>query len=496
MDKLSTIYVEYFNDVYIRVFSEPHIEYEIRDYFTFEVPGAKFTPKYRARIWDGKIYLYSILKKTLYAGLVDNLKQFAQTHNYKIEYTNQPPEYDQFSEEEIVEYARGLQIHSKEIPVHVRDYQLDSIVHGINRGRCIILSPTGSGKSLIIYILCRWHLLRNRKILIVTPTTSLVEQIYTDFIDYSSKNKWNTPSQCQKIYSGFTKEITKNITMSTWQSIHRQPESWFKQFDVIIGDEAHLYKASSLTKIMEKMTDTKYRIGTTGSLDNKKIHTLVLEGIFGSVYKATTTKKLQDQGNLAQLKIKSFLFKYPDDERKIVSKLKYQDEIHYIVTHSKRNNAIRDLAISLQGNTLLLFQYVEKHGLPLYNIIKEKAKNRQVYFVSGDTPVEEREKIRYNLSQESNSILIASYGTSSTGINVPSIENIVFSSPSKSIIRVLQSIGRGLRINKDKRMCTLYDITDDFSWRTKKNYTLQHGAERYKIYAKEDFPVKLVGIDL
>lgn len=291
-------------------------------------------------------------------------------------------------------------------------------------------------------------------------------------------------------------EEPSDIVVSTWQSIYKQPKQWFDQFDVVVGDEAHQYKARSLTTIMEKMTNTKYKIGTTGSLDDKKLNRLVLEGIFGRVHRVTTTKDLQDTGKLAPLKIKGLILKYPDEVRKACNKLDYHEEIDFLVTNKKRNKVLCNLALSTTGNTLLLFQFVEKHGKVLYDMIKERAGDRKVYFIYGDTETLEREDIRKTLATETNAILIASFGTSSTGINIPSIENIIFASPSKSVIRVLQSIGRGLRLNKDKSHCNLFDLTDDLHWKSWKNHTLKHGAERFKIYSKEQFQIKLVEVVL
>jgi superfamily II DNA or RNA helicase len=274
------------------------------------------------------------------------------------------------------------------------------------------------------------------------------------------------------------------------------PGAWFNQFDVIIGDEAHQFKAKSLTTIMEKLTHVKHRIGTTGSLDDKKVNRLVLEGIFGRVYRVTTTKRLQDEGRLAGLQITSLLLKHPEDVRKAHSKMEYDVEVDYIVGCEKRNKFIRNLSLICKGNTLVLFQFVEKHGEPLYEMIKSKAGDRPVYIIHGGVNVKEREAIRRKLATESNAIVVSSYGTMSTGINIPSIENIIFASPSKSVIRVLQSVGRGLRLNTGKSHCNLYDLTDDLHWKGWKNHTLKHGADRYKIYAGEQFTVKLTEINL
>ena len=492
---MTVIHVEKLNEVHLRVYSEGGIESELVDYFTYEYPGARFTPQYKARLWDGKVRLYDGIRKTLYCGLMPYLETFAERNGYELQSDN-VEFYDDVTFEEVEDYTRSLNLHGRGEPIDIRDYQLEAIHSALCYARRVLVSPTGSGKSLIIYSLCRWHLEHNRKCLIVVPTTSLVEQMYSDFKDYSSANEWSTKEHCQKLYSGFPREFNHDILFTTWQSIYKQPKSWFDQFDVVIGDEAHQFKAKSLTTIMEKMTDVKYRVGTTGSLDDRKINRLVLEGIFGKVHKVTTTKALQESGKLAPLKITALLLKYPDDVRKSCSKMDYQTEVDFLVKSDKRNKFIRNLALNSKGNTLLLFQFVDKHGSVLYDLIKDRSGERQVFFIHGGTDVTDREDVRHILAKETDAIVVASFGVFSTGINIPSIENIIFASPSKSRIRNLQSIGRGLRLNKDKSHCNLFDLTDDLSWKSWKNHTLKHGAERFKLYSEEEFPIKLIEVNL
>jgi superfamily II DNA or RNA helicase len=263
----------------------------------------------------------------------------------------------------------------------------------------------------------------------------------------------------------------------------------------VFGDEAHQFKAKSLGTVMEKMTEIPYRIGTTGTLDNKQVHRLVLEGLFGPVYTVTTTKKLMDSQRVTKLNIKCVLLKYDEETRKKRKNNLYQEEMDYLVTHPKRNRFIKNLARSLTGNTLVLFQYVEKHGKVLHEMFGD-IKGKTVVIVHGDVDVKEREEIRHMAETRDDMIVLASYGTFSTGINMPSIENIIFASPSKSRIRNLQSIGRGLRLKDGKESCTLYDLADDISYKTWKNHTLNHFMERVKIYAEEQFSVKMSEVDL
>ena len=251
-------------------------------------------------------------------------------------------------------------------PIILRDYQVEAVKTALDKERTLLLSPTASGKSFIIYTAMRWHLAHKRKCIIIVPTTSLVEQLYADFEDYSSANGWSVDGHCQKLYSGFSKDFTKDVLITTWQSVYLQPRAWFKQFDVIFGDEAHQFKAKSLTTVMEKMDNIRYRIGTTGTLDNKKIHQLVLEGIFGPVHRVTTTKTLMESGRLANLNIKCIILKYSEEIRKERKNKTYQEEMDWLVANEQRNKFIRNLALASDGNTLVLFQYVEKHGKVLY----------------------------------------------------------------------------------------------------------------------------------
>jgi superfamily II DNA or RNA helicase len=492
------LFVEQVDSVNIRVFSEPNIEQELSNFFTFDVPGAKFMPAYKARIWDGKIRLYDLHRKTLYAGLKNYVEEFAKRNEYKYvevagdNYKSVPA--GQYTHEQVSEYAHALDLTARGEPIEIRDYQVDAIRNCLNNNRQLLLSPTASGKSLIIYTLMRHYVSEGKKCILIVPTTSLVEQMYTDFEDYSYKNGWPVDKACQKLYSGFTKDITADVLITTWQSIYKQPRAWFDKFQVVFGDEAHQFKAKSLATVMEKMTNIPYRFGTTGTLDNTQVHRLVLEGLFGPVYKVTTTKQLMDTQRVANLNIKCILLKYDEQTKKVRKNNLYQEEMDFLVSNNKRNRFIKNLAQSLTGNTLVLFQYVEKHGKVLHEMFADT--DRQVAIVHGDVNVNEREDVRRQADKRDDMIILASYGTFSTGINIPSIENIIFASPSKSRIRNLQSIGRGLRLKDGKESCTLYDISDDLSYKSWKNHTLNHFMERVKLYAEEQFKVKIVEVDL
>lgn len=476
---MDTIKLQKLNDVHIRVNCESYISQELSDHLTFEVPGARFMPAVRNKYWDGKIRLFNQMTKTVYAGLEFYLQRFANERGYKVEY-EYDNSLDSFSLHEAAEFIEELKL-----PFKPRDYQIEAFVHAMRYRRTLLLSPTASGKSLIIYLISKMM----ERVLLVVPTTSLVHQMKSDFAEYGSKDT-------QIIMAGKDKDIFAHTTISTWQSIYKMPRDWFDQFDCVIGDEAHLFKSKSLSTLMEKLVNCKYRIGTTGTLDNTQTHKLVLEGLFGPVKKVISTKELIDSNHLANFKIKCILLNYPDELKKIHSKAIYQDEIDFLVGNVKRNTFIKNLTLSLEGNTLLLFQYVEKHGKLLYNDIRSELTGRKVFFVYGGTDSELRDQIRGIVEEENDAVIVASFGTFSTGINIRNLHNIIFASPSKSRIRNLQSIGRGLRKGDNKEIATLYDIADDLKWKRKYNHTLKHFAVRLKTYDEEQFQYKIYKVKL
>ena len=483
------------NEVYLEVNAEPSTARSLSDFFTFEVPGARFMPAYRNRIWDGKIRLYSPATGELYLGLLSYLEKWLIDYDEPYEISEELKDEKQIDRKILDGFIRQLNLRARGKSIKPRDYQVDAVDFAIRKHRALLLSPTASGKSLIIYILVRYYelLLReqqNDKILILVPTTSLVEQMTSDFIDYGWQEAY-----IQKVYSGHDREVSKKVVISTWQSLYKMPKKYFEQFGCVIGDEAHLFKAKSLTSILTKLHLCKYRFGLTGTLDGMQTHRLVLEGLFGSLNKVVSTKKLIDEKTLSSFKIRSLVLTYPEQECKLVKDMNYQDEIDYIVTHEKRNNFIKDLTLSLNNNTLVLFQFVEKHGSVLYDLIKSNT-DRQVFYVYGGTDTQTREQIREITEKEKNAIIVASYGTFSTGINIRNLHSIVFSSPSKSRIRTLQSIGRGLRRSESKDSAVLYDIADDITYKSKRNFTLNHFMERINIYNEEQFDYEIKRIKL
>ncbi len=470
---METVRVEKVNECFMQVHCDDGLARDLFDFFSFSVPNAKFMPSVKNRYWDGKVRLFSIKTKRIYIGLLPYVDEFCRERGYNFE--GIADVLGQKNNERLGPETTPW-LEDIGLTFEPRDYQIEAFNTAIKYGRQLLLSPTASGKSLIIYLLARYY---DKKTVIIVPTTSLVEQMTKDFIEYGYKEP------ICKIYHG-QEVFDAPITVTTWQSFSKAPKEVLESFDMVIGDEAHLFKAQTLKGILEKMKNTAIRIGTTGTLDGSEVHRLQLEGLFGPVKKVISSAELIEEGTIADIKIDCLVLKHPKQQ-----KMKYQDEMDYLVSCEERNKFIVNLVRNLKGNTLVLFQYVEKHGVVLHGMLDGLVDN--LHYVYGGTDTSDREEIRGIVEKAKNDVILASYGTFSTGINIKRIDNIVFASPSKSRIRNLQSIGRGLRKAEGKESMRLFDIADDLQC---DNYTLEHLKERINIYSEENFPFELKQFDL
>jgi superfamily II DNA or RNA helicase len=484
---MSDVFVEKIDEVNVRIHTEPSIKMELSEYFEFYVPGYKFMPKYKNRQWDGKIRLFNSMSGLVYNGLTAYVKKFCDDRGYKIEI-----DPALIPDEEYMENAGYDLAQQFDAIYEPHYYQNEAVAHGLSRNRALFLSPTASGKSFTIYLLAR-HFVENLglRVLIIVPTISLVSQMATDFLEYNK----DRPLDIHKIKSGADKDVLADYTITTWQSIQRLPGDWYEKFGVVFGDEAHLFKAKSLTKILEKTPYIQYRYGLTGSLDDSQTHRLVLEGLFGPVKRVTKTRDLIDEGKLADFRIKAPILQWDDESRKLVSKMKYQEEIDWIVSSKNRNRFITKMAHNLPGNTLILFQFVEKHGEVLLPMLQTSNKHR-IHYVHGGVDADAREEVRRVCEASTGNIVLASYGTFSTGINIKRLDNVIFASPSKSKIRNLQSIGRVLRTADGKTKATLFDIVDDLQWKKRQNFAVKHFFERVKVYNDEGFDYNVYNVPM
>lgn len=487
---MADLTIQPIDEVWVRVDCSESIARELSDYFTFKPDNVVFMKRQsRYRGWDGSVRLFKLRDHRIYRGLVPRIVEFAEAHNYTVD--SQVPAPEPFLSDESLDAWLDNMRESGFLPHAPRDYQKLALREALDQQRGIIVSPTGSGKSYIIWILTQ--ALAAAQTLIIVPTTSLVAQMAADFQSYGCE-----PSCIQTIQGGLAKAPNAPLVISTWQSIYELPPSYFNQFGCVICDEVHLAKAKSLTGLMEKCVNIPFRFGFTGTLSDTQVHRLILEGLFGSVTQVTTTNALVKAEQLAPLRVKLCVLKYPETIRKQVRHFNYQEEVDFLVSAPARNAFIAQLAAKLKGNTLVLFNLIDKHGRGLHEQIQQLCPTKHVHFVTGIVDAVERESVRQSVEADEHGehVIVASFGVFSTGINLRRLHNIVFAAAGKSKIRTLQSIGRGLRTHASKNHITLYDIVDDLRIGQRQNYGWKHAAERSILYAQEKFPATIQEIDL
>lgn len=506
-----TIKILEHNASHVKIDTEMHIYQGLYDHFAFRPKGYQYTPNFKAKIWDGYIRLMNTRARTLPIGLIPRLEKYASQIGADIDFSDFKTDNNcmDVTYNEVKEFADSLNIMSKGVKIEPHDYQIETVFHAIKNGRMVALAPTSAGKSLILYIYLNWFLRKTEteKMLLIVPSVQLVHQMFDDFKDYASDNDMSPDDYCHLIMGGKEKQSDKPIYISTWQSLQNIAKGsksdalynmcYFQQFGLVAVDEVHTAKGKQLSNILDLCIEAYNRLGVTGTLDGTDLMQIQLEGMFGTVYKVITTRELMDRGAVSTMDIKCLMLNYPDEVKKNSTKLTYQEEIDYLVTNPERLKFVSNLAKNLTGNTLILVNFIEKHGQPLYDSIREKVgPDRKVFFFHGGVDGEERNDIKKIIENENDAIIVGSFGVISTGVSIKRLHNVIFASPSKSQIRVLQSLGRGLRLGSDKNHCVLYDIGDDLSWKKHKNYALLHAIERIKMYMTQQFNYKLIKVDL
>ena len=486
---MTDVVVEYRDAVHCKIRASPDIMMEMSSYFTFFAPGYAHVPSYKAGFWDGKIRLLNPLVGLIYTGLRARIAVFCEKRGYTYAEDGFLP-FNKYTDADVNDFVHKLGLPTDKTP---RYYQVEALTMAVNVGRLTMLSPTGSGKSLIAYLLSMWH--GSERVLIIVPRKSLVCQMQGDFREYGCTERVHALS------GGADKDDDARMVVSTWQSIYKLPKEWFDRFSVVIGDECHLFQAKSLVSIMSKMPECSRRFGFTGTLseadDKTGPHRLVLEGLFGPVYRVATTAGLMEEEYLSSLTVRAMLLRHPHQARALLGSTKYPDEMDYLVGCPARNRFIKELVRGLRGNTLVLTQFVKKHGQVLYDLIDSDdfVGNRPVFFVHGGVDVDDREAVRAILETETDAVVIATYGVMSLGVNMPNLSNAVFASPYKSRITNLQSLGRVVRRTDTKTTADLYDIGDDLGYAVP-NHTLRHFGARIKLYEEEKFPYRVYDLKL
>lgn len=492
MDQRYDVIINPINETHISVFGEPGIEMEISSNYTFSIPNAHFvrnSKKKSYKNWDGKIRIYNRKTKLFPKGLLDELIYFLDSLGYS--YQNNIPE------EPFLENPEKLLndfIENNNLPFPYHDYQKKSIEIALRERRGIHICGTGGGKSYIIYTIAR---IIPGRVLIIVPTVSLVHQLTSDFQKYSENNDFDTNIDVHTVFAGQEKFKGTKLTISTWQSLQNQDEDYFKNFDTLMVDECHTATGKELTSMIEKSYLIKNRYGFSGTLQKWKCNKLQLYGLLGKINIIKTAKELIDDGYLAPLEIKCIVLKYSEEVRKkrIKEAWNYETELEYISGRMKRIDLIAKLATRNTKKCLITFRRIKLQGDVLYKRIMELNPNKPVYYITGKMEGTDREEIRKKVEEDSNCIIIATESIFSTGINIKSLDVLIFASPSKSFIRIIQSIGRILRKSDTTEVAEVYDIVDDISWKSNRNYALESYIERSEIYMKEKHKFQIKEID-
>lgn len=493
---MKDIIIEKSNESFAQIHCDEEINHEINNLFSAFAPGYRFNPRYKHHLWDGKTRVYSPITQLLPIGLVKNLINWCHKKNYSYElkfFDDLTEKIDKDELEKTVSsFITGLTI---------RDYQLNAVYAALTNKKCMLLSCTGSGKSLMIYSIFRYLLAKHkaRKLLLIVPSTSLVEQMYTDFQEYG----WDDIEQyVEKLYSGQKPTYKLPVLISTWQSLDKLDKSFFEKYDGLIVDEAHLAKAQVLTRIVKSAFNAKYKIGTTGTLPTELSEQLQINAVMGNVEFELKSRELIDRGYLSKMNIAALFLKYPDDFIKENKDRTYPEEIKLVEEYEGRNKALNFIITHTpETHNLLILVNHRNHLDEVKDYLTKQFPNRKVAFINGSVKAQVRENIRTNIEYEDGTILVATYATMSTGVNIPKLHAVMLYSNSKSRIKVLQSIGRGLRKHNTKNKVIIYDIIDDLSYKTrngkvKKNYCMQHYDERYDFYKEQEFPIITHSIQL
>jgi superfamily II DNA or RNA helicase len=481
------------NNLDAAVYCDEEQQLELTEYFATRVPGFQFHPKFKARIWDGYYRFYTSYRGTLPLGLLYLARKFVIDNGYtsNVDDVLAAQVDSSLSHEQAKQFISTVKLNPQFV---VRDYQLESISSSLRFRRGIILSPTGSGKSLVIYLIIRYLLdVKHQRVLLIVPNISLVEQMWSDFEEYGWKER---DKRSSILYSG--KEMqTKELLISTWQSVYKRPPEFFESFGALLLDECHtVAKSVSIAELCKKCVNANYRVGFTGTLPPERIDHLTVQSYLGPQLFSSTSSEMIDKGILSQAVVASLILRYPEHIVEEMKRTSYEEEEQF-VTSTPLRMQVFDFIFSHTPkgeNFLVLCQKIE-HLKAIEKYLETKLSDEySLYVIYGEVSAKEREAIRKLTDERSNVIIIGTHATMSTGINIKRLHNVIFASSYKSKVKVLQSVGRGLRLHSSKERLILWDVVDDLSWMStrgtkKRNYLLHHFSERVRFYKEQGFRI-------
>lgn len=491
------------NKKFLIIDSCTELEYEqLKISLTKKIEGWRFHPLVKKKLWNGEISF--VKRNKIPSGLWKEVVDVCKEYDFKLSMKNITNLFDSdIQESDFKDWANDF---FKDSELKPRDYQIDAAFKILKYRRCLAELATSAGKTLISFMIVAYMFdkLEKKKILFIVPNVSLVLQATGDFEEY---NKSRVQLRVQQIYSGVKIRKSSNIVIGTYQSLVKKDEDYFKQFDVVMIDEAHKGKANSIQKIMDKCWHCDYRFGLSGTIPKRgTVNRLSLMSAMGPLVTQVKANYLQDEGHIAKCKVLqihmdyatveqkesfAFLSKNPLDRQRLFSL-----EQNFITENENRLNFVSNVIKKSTSNSLVLFHKIA-YGEKLYQKLKEIT-NKKIYYVDGSINADLREEFKRRMEKNDDVIIVASYGTFSTGISIKNIHNIFFTESFKSEVIIRQSIGRGLRKHLAKDIVKIYDFIDDLRYTDQDsdwtNYMYRHGIARRNIYKEEKFPFDIQDI--
>lgn len=530
------------NESYIQLEIDNQDDFDkVMNFFTIKIPGAEFIPAVKMGLSSGT-EKFITPRGELPFGLGDKLIKFCELEN--IEYQdNRTKLEDEISWESFLRFVDLLDLPFKPYP-----HQLKGAFNIINKKRVIILSATGSGKSLLIGIVMRYLLFKRRKTMLIVPTIDLVNQMYSDFAEYFDTkfmkvekqlleckdaiekeclkeelesiekrreltNYYRMDKSFARIFGGQDKHTNHLIKISTYQSLSisqdRVDPEYFEDVDALLVDECHKASSVSIQQILKYSDNASIRAGLTGSLGDNILDNLKIEGAIGSVEKIISMREMIDLGLATEIIIKPIFIQYSKEVRKDIKSMSYQEEDKFIRTYGPRAKFLAKLMYNIKDkNKMLIYKNIDCAEMILEELVKIKAPNREfklkdyrkqndlkIYYSQGGTKSAERNNFRRYLEETNGCDLLGTTTIIATGVNIKNLSVTIFENIGKSSTLTIQGLGRGARLHKNKDKSIVFDIVDDARYysRTGKeypNYKFKHWLERLDIYYANEYIVE------
>jgi superfamily II DNA or RNA helicase len=476
---------------------------------TKKIHNFYFHPLVKKKIWDGSVCFVD--KKGPFMrvpiGLWRELMQIGEDYKIKIEIEG----LDDLILKDLTleDFTLWVNEFFSDSKMEPRDYQIDTAWKLIKYRYSVSEVATSSGKTLISFMIFAYLKSKGliRKFMMVAPNNNLVIQGTEDFDDYGLEK---LGVKIQQIGGGNKLRQGCDLIIGTFQSLVKQDPEFFEEVDAVFVDEAHHTNSMSIKKIMSNCMHSRWRYGLTGTLTKRgTADYLTIQQFLGPLMVEIPPSFLFDNNYATPVSIKIVMLDWLDQEYKDkLAELKtnhnnlegndvYNIERKLVIESKKRLNYVVDFITKTSKNSLVLFQSVkDEYGKQIWNLIREKTSDKEVFYVDGDTDESLREEYKGRMAAGGNKILIATYGTFATGISINNIHNIFLVESYKSEVLIKQSLGRGMRKMEGKEKVNVIDFVDDFSSSKYQNYLVKHGEVRLQIYKKEGFEYKIFKVKL